>query len=77
MALESFQQWYFRRLNSQMSEEYRGQELPLAQSRHIFKEAIAEKSWVVYSPLETNHGILFFRFKKGFKKSPKHDTSSH
>lgn len=45
-----------------MSEEnkYRGQELPLAQGRHIFKEAIAEKSWVVYTPLETNHGILFF-----------------
>lgn len=61
-----------------MSEEnkYRGQELPLAQGRHIFKEAIAEKSWVVYTPLETNHGILFFSawIKK---KYPKYDTSSH
>lgn len=41
-------------------DEYRGQELPLAQGRHIFKEAIAEKRWAVYSPLETNHGILLF-----------------
>lgn len=40
--------------------EYRGQELALAQGRHILKEAIAEKSWVVNSLLETNHGILFF-----------------
>lgn len=60
-------------------DEYRGQECPLAPGRHIFKEAIAEKRWAGYPPLETNHSILFFstQVSKNLPNMTVHDYSSH
>lgn len=61
---------------SRKEDEYRGQELPLAQGRHIFKEATAEKGWVVYSLLEINHSILFFSAQV-YKNPPNLTVHAH